>query len=340
MKPYATEPIFAGKPVFVIGSNGFGGASFVKSLLEQGIDVRGYSRSPQPDERFLPYAWRPLPGKFVFCQVDLNHQLDELVRDLDTYRPRVIVNFASQCMVAESWQHPEHWMQTNVVALTSLVRAMAGCDFLERYIHFTTPEVYGPTDHWVKESFDFKPSTPYAASRAAGDWVVRMWLDQYGLPAIFTRAANIYGEGQQLYRIIPKTLLFALTGRRIPLHGGGTSVRSFVHMDDVSDALLRVISAGTVGASYHISPDDSISIRGLVEMIGSLVNVAPEQLYEVTGDRLGKDQAYLLDAGFIRDSLGWAPAIGLREGLGRCHEWVKHNLGDFAARDTRYVHQA
>lgn len=340
MKPCATEPIFAGKPVFVIGSNGFGGASFVKSLLEQGIDVRGYSRSPQPDERFLPYSWRPLPGRFVFCQVDLNHQLDDLVRDLHTNRPKVVVNFASQCMVAESWLHPEHWMQTNVVALTSLVRAMAGCDFLERYIHFTTPEVYGPTDGWVKESFDFRPSTPYAASRAAGDWVVRMWLDQYGLPAIFTRAANIYGEGQQLYRIIPKTLLFALTGRRIPLHGGGTSVRSFVHMDDVSDALLRIISAGTIGASYHISPDDSVSIRGLVEMIGTLVNVPPDRLYEIAGDRLGKDQAYLLDAGFIRDSLGWAPAIGLKEGLGRCHEWVQRNLDDFAVRDTRYVHQA
>jgi dTDP-glucose 4,6-dehydratase len=310
-------------------------------MLEQGIDVRGYSRSPQPDQRFLPYAWRPLPGKFVFTQVDLNHQLGDLVRDLCSYRPKVIVNFASQCMVNESWQYPEQWMQTNVVALTSLVRAMAGCDFLERYIHFTTPEVYGPTAGWVKESFDFKPSTPYAASRAAGDWVVKMWLDQYGLPAIFTRAANIYGEGQQLYRIIPKTLLFAMRSRKIPLHGGGTSVRSFVHMDDVSDALLRIIAAGTIGASYHISPDESVSIRVLVEMIGSLANVPPDRLYEIVGDRLGKDQAYLLDAGFIRDSLGWAPAISLAEGLERCYQWVSLNQQDFSASDaTSYIHKA
>jgi dTDP-glucose 4,6-dehydratase len=167
-----------------------------------------------------------------------------------------------------------------------------------------------------------------------------MWLDQYGLPAIFTRAANIYGEGQQLYRIIPKTMLFGLAGRRIPLHGGGTSVRSFVHMDDVSEALVRVITAGTIGASYHISPDDSIAIRDLVETIGAMLGIAPADLYEVTGDRIGKDQAYLLDATLIRQSLGWAPQIGLREGLERCLDWTKRNYDHFATAATHYEHQA
>jgi len=339
MNRYATEKIFGDAPLFVLGSNGFGGSSFIKSLLKQGFDVRGYSRSLQPDECFLPYAWHPLPGKFSFSQIDLNHQLDELIHDLRTYRPKIVVNFASQCMVGESWHHPEHWMQTNVVALTSLVRILSGCDFIERYIHFTTPEVYGPTNHWVRESFDFRPSTPYAASRAAGDWVVRMWHDQYGFPAIFTRAANIYGEGQQLYRIIPKTLLFAMTERKIPLHGGGTSERSFIHMDDVSDALLRIIANGTLGASYHISPDDSISIRALVEKIGAMLNISPNDLYEITGDRIGKDKAYLLDANFIRSSLNWTPRIDLTEGLTRCRDWIRHNLDDFTTRNVSYLHK-
>lgn len=338
MNPCATDAIFD-RPVFVLGSNGFSGSSFVKALLERGIDVRGYSRSPQADSRFLPYAWDDLPGRFTFTRLDLNHQIDKLERDFTEFRPKVIANFAAQSMVGESWQNPEHWMQTNVVAMTSLVRAMARHGGLERYIHFTTPEVYGPTDGWVRESFDFRPSTPYAASRAAGDWVVRMWFDQYGLPAIFTRAANIYGEGQQLYRIIPKTLLFALSGRKLPLHGGGTSVRSFVHMDDVSDALLRLIAAGTAGATYHISPDDCIAIRDLVETIGAMLGIAPADLYEVTGDRIGKDQAYLLDATLIRQSLGWAPRIGLHDGLERCLAWIERNYDHFATAPTQYEHQ-
>ncbi len=337
--PSKIEAIVGDQPVFVLGSNGFSGSSFVKSLIEQGIDVRGYSRSPQPDGRFLPYAGIKNGGHFEFIQIDLNHQLDILLDDIAKFRPAVIANFAAQSMVGQSWHAPEDWMQTNVVALTSMVKGLAEFDFLEKYIHFTTPEVYGSTESSISESFDFYPSTPYALSRAAGDWVVRMWAENFGLPAVFTRAANIYGEGQQLYRIIPKTLLFGMTGRKIPLHGGGLSVRSFIHMDDVSSALINIITEGKVGATYHISPEDSISIVDLVSKVGQMVNIAPQDLYDIADDRVGKDQAYLLDSKFIRETLGWAPQISLDAGLERCRDWMEDNIDYFSTLEVSYAHK-
>jgi dTDP-glucose 4,6-dehydratase len=326
-------------PVFVLGSNGFSGSSFVKSLIEQGINVRGYSRSPQPDHRFLPYSWITNKGNFEFVQLDLNRQLDYLLRDIVKFRPRVIANFAAQSMVGESWNTPEDWMQTNVVATASMVKAFASFDFLEKYIHFTTPEVYGSTNDWIPESFDFYPSTPYALSRATGDWLVRLWVENFDLPAVFTRAANIYGEGQQLYRIIPKTILFGMTNRKIPLHGGGRSIRSFVHMDDVSSALIKIIEKGEIGATYHISPNDSISIFDLVSKIGHLIDIDPKNLYTIADDRIGKDQAYLLDSKFIQNTLEWAPKISLETGLKRCIGWVKGNLDYLSTLDTIYSHK-
>jgi dTDP-glucose 4,6-dehydratase len=341
MTPSLIDKIVGDRPVFVLGSNGFSGSSFTKSLIECGIDVRGYSRSPQPDYRFLPYTWVNSGAHFEFIQLDLNFQLDSLIDDIVKFQPRVIANFAAQSMVGESWTAPEDWMQTNVIAMTSLVKALSSFDFLEKYIHFTTPEVYGSTENWIPESFDFHPSTPYALSRATGDWMVKMWVENFGLPAVFTRAANIYGEGQQLYRIIPKTLLFGMTNRKIPLHGGGCSVRSFIHMDDVSSALIKIIEKGEVGATYHISPEDSISIVDLASQIGRLIGIDPKKdLYYMSDDRIGKDQAYLLDSTFIRKNLCWEQNIPLEYGLERSLEWVERNLEYFSTLDATYHHKS
>ncbi|MDX2224354.1 MAG: GDP-mannose 4,6-dehydratase [Rhodospirillaceae bacterium] len=294
--------------VFVIGA-GFGGRYFADA-----IQARCFSRSNG---------------------YDLNHNLDGFLAEVARARPSVVANFASQSMVGESWSYPADWMQTNVVAQTRLVQGLARFDFIDRYVHFTTPEVYGSTDGWIAEHWNFRPSTPYAASRAAGDWITKLWHDQYGFPAIFTRAANIYGERQQLYRIIPKSILFALTGRKVPLHGGGLSSRAFIHMDDVTSAIMLLVRHGQLGASYHISPDQCILIRDLVAMIERMLGVSG--VSEVVDDRIGKDQAYLLDSAAIR-ALGWRPQIVLPEGLERVAAWIKSNLDKLSQHSIDYRH--
>ena len=213
-----------------------------------------------------------------------------------TLKPDYIVNFAAQSMVAESWQYPADWFMTNTVSTVKLHDHLRQCDFLKRYVHISTPEVYGSCSGFVKEDFALNPSTPYAVSRAAADMSLRTFHAAYQFPVVTTRAANVYGPGQQLYRIIPRTILFILLGRKLQLHGGGVSTRSFIHMKDVSDATWRIMLNGDNGHTYHISTNEVVSIRELVERICKKLNVNFEDHVEMVGERLGKDTAYHFDS--------------------------------------------
>jgi len=326
--------------VCVLGSNSFSGASFIDYLLRQGVRVVGVSRSPESLPVFLPYRWSRRDAEFRFHQCDLNKDLDPLMQLLRAERPECVVNFAAQSMVGESWKHPEHWFMTNVVSTVRLHDRLRQCDFLRRYVHVTTPEVYGSTAGFIREDAPFNPSTPYAVSRAAGDMSLRSFIDAYKFPAVFTRAANVYGPGQQLYRIIPRTILFVLLGRKLQLHGGGVSRRAFIHMEDVSDATWRIAQEAPVGEVYHISTNEVVAVRELVERICARLGVRFEDHVEVVGERLGKDAAYMLDSTKLREALGWRDRISLDEGIGQCIDWVRKNLGVLKQQPFDYVHKA
>lgn len=296
------------------------------------------SRSPEKAGVFLPYTWKEHAG-LTFEKIDLNLDMGRLKLLMKRHRPAYVVNFASQGMVAQSWDNPTHWMQTNVVAMTALLEVLRNADYLERYVHFSTPEVYGSTAGWIVESRNYKPSTPYALSRAAGDMSVELWAKTYGLPAVITRAANVYGEGQQLYRIIPRTFLCCFTGQTLPLQGGGLSDRSFVHFDDVSNGVMLVCEQGRNGENYHMSPRSSITIRKLVELICAIAERPFDDVVKMVADRLGKDQAYLLDSTKIKDELGWQPRVTLEDGLHRCAAWCRENLGELRTLPQIYEHK-
>lgn len=324
----------------VIGSNSFSGARFIHHLLSIGHRVMAVSRSPEPHDVFLAYKTLGAGDRLRFTQVDINHQLDRLAALADDFQPEYIVNFAAQGMVAQSWQKPEDWYQTNVVAQVKLHDQLRKMQCIRRYVHVSTPEVYGSTEGWIRERFTFAPSTPYAVSRAACDLHLMSFFRAYGFPVVFTRAANVYGPGQQLYRIIPRALLFARLGRRIQLHGGGHSIRSFIYIDDVADATYRVATNGVPGDSYHISTRDTISIRRLVESICELLDIRFEELTEAVDDRLGKDQAYMLDSTKIRSELGWQDKVSIADGLKSTLAWVDANLATLKSLPTDYVHKA
>jgi len=325
--------------LLVIGSNSFSGASFVSWLLDRGHEVVGISRSIEPHRAFLPYRWGDRDGAFRFQRVDLNHDFDALQTLLRTERPERVFNFAAQSMVGESWKHPEHWMTTNVVSAVKLFDLLRGCDFIDRYVHVTTPEVYGSTEGFIREDAPFNPSTPYAVSRAAGDMLLRAYHQTHGFPVVFTRAANVYGPGQQLYRIVPRTILFLLIGRRLQLHGGGVSRRSFIHMRDVSDATWRVATDGASGETYHVSTGEVVTIRELVERICTKLDKRFEDCVEFVGERLGKDAAYMLDSDKLRRALGWTDAVGLDRGLDECIAWVRENFDALKTQPFDYVHK-
>lgn len=324
----------------VVGSNSFSGASFVDFLLKKGNTVIGTSRSAEPHAAFLPYRWQEgVADQFSFHQLDLNHDLDAMMALINDEKPDYVVNFAAQSMVGESWKNPDHWFMTNTVSTVRFHERLRHCSFLKKYVHVTTPEVYGSTSGFVTEDAPFNPSTPYAVSRAAADMSLRSYFAAYQFPVVFTRAANVFGPGQQLYRIVPRTALFLRLGRKLQLHGGGYSERSFIHMNDVSDATLRVALDGKIGETYHISTSRIISIRGLVELLCDKMGVSFESCVEEVGERLGKDSAYQLDSSKIRKELGWADAISLEQGLDETIAWVDRWFDELKDQPFDYSHK-
>lgn len=325
--------------VLVLASNSFSGASFIDFLLRQGVRVIGVSRSPEAHRAFLPYRWSGRDGEFRFHQCDLNRDLDRLMDIVNAEKPAFVVNFAAQSMVGESWKHPDHWFMTNVVSTVRLHERLRHCDFLRKYVHVTTPEVYGSTSGFIREDAPFNPSTPYAVSRAAADMSLRTYFEAYRFPVVFTRAANVYGPGQQLYRIIPRTILFILLGRKLQLHGGGASRRSFIHMQDVSDATWRIAREAPSGETYHISTNEIVSVRDLVERICRKLDARFDEHVEIVGERLGKDAAYMLDSSKLRTTLGWQDRISLDEGLDQCIKWVTENFDELKRQPFDYAHK-
>ena len=158
------------------------------------------------------------------------------------------------------------------------------------------------------------------------------------MPVVSTRAANVYGPGQPLYRIIPRTVFFLLTGRKLQLHGGGVSTRSFIHMDDVSEATWKIATEAPLGETYHISTGRIISIRALVEMLCQMLNVDFEQAVDVAPERLGKDSAYWLNSDKMR-KLGWQDRVTLEAGLAEVIDWARRNLAQLEQQPFGYVHK-
>lgn len=325
--------------VLVLGSNSFSGAWFCGYLLQLGINVIGVSRSARPVDALCPdklLSSQPLN----FHQLDINNDFDALVALMNQQKPAVVVNFAAQSMVGQSWDFPEHWYMTNCVSTAKLMNVLKKADWLDRYVHISTPEVYGNCTGSITEHRNYQPSTPYAISRAAGDMNLHALHQVFDFPVVFTRAANVYGPGQPLYRIIPRTLLSILKQDKLPLHGGGVSERSFIHMQDVADATWQIALGGTLGDIYHIATKSSITIRALVEQICAQMDYPFEQLCDVQEERLGKDQAYLLNSDKLRTELDWADRIDLTTGLQQSIDWAKQHFDVLGSLPMDYVHKA
>jgi dTDP-glucose 4,6-dehydratase len=328
----------ASERYLVIGSNSFSGASFVAGALGLGAEVMGVSRSPEPDDVFLPYKWNA-HDRFSFRQLDLNRDLVRIESVVREFRPDYVVNFAAQGMVAQSWTCPEHWYQTNALAMVRLHDRLRKFLFLRKFVQASTPEVYGSTAGLVNESAPWNPSTPYAVSKAACDMNLLAFQKAYGFPAVLTRAANVCGPGQQLYRIIPKTILCILTGKKLRLEGGGSSVRSFIHIRDVVEGTIRGAQEGVPGEIYHLATDRAQTIRELVLEICRQMGASFDDCVEVVEGRLGQDSAYLLDCAKARTQWGFCPRWKVEDAIRGTIEWVEKNLSRLREMPADYVHK-
>ena len=176
-------------------------------------------------------------------------------------------------------------------------------------------------------------------SRAACDLHLHSFYKAYGFPVVFTRAANVYGPGQQIYRISPRAMLSARTGKPMQLHGGGHSERCFIHIRDAMQATIRLALEADPGTTWHLSTREPISIRDLVERICERCGVTFSTVVEESDERLGKDQSYLLDSTSIRETFGWSDQVSLEEGLSETLAWVDEHLEQLKTHPWTYQHK-
>jgi len=328
------------KKILIIGSNSFAGSDFIDFLLKKNFMVFGVSRSKEFNKKYLRYKNNKNLKNFKFYKINLNiiKDINKIIKLIKKQQINYVVNFAAQGMVAESWLNPEDWYRTNVVSNSILIKKISKLK-IKKYLNFSTPEVYGHTPSLKKESNIFTPTTPYAISRSAQDFNLLAFYKTYNFPVVFTRAANIYGPYQQSYRIITKIIISILTKKKIPIHGKGNTLRSFIYMPDVSQALYKILlDKKNIGETYHISSKKFITILDLVKLINKIMKVKYKNFYH-TKERDGKDLKYTLNSNKLRNRYSWSEKSSLVEGVIHTINWVKKNINYFKNETLDYKHK-
>jgi dTDP-glucose 4,6-dehydratase len=329
------------EPILIIGSNSFAGSNFIDYLLNKKLKVIGVSRSKEINKIFLKYKYNKYYKKnFSTHQINLNKDNDihKLIKIIKIKKIRYIVNFASQAMVSESWLKPWDWYNTNIVSFSKLINKIKDLK-ITKFLNFSTPEVYGNTKKIIKESNIFNPTTPYAISRTAQDLNLQAHYKNFAFPVVFTRTANIFGPHQQLYRIVPISIIKALRNEKISLHGSGKSIRSFIFMDDVSEILFKILKdKKNIGKSYHISTKKFLSIKKLVLLVLKILKIK-KTLIKNTKERDGKDFGYFLDNSKIIKEYKWKDKTTLEHGLKQTIYWIKKNLKTIDKLKLEYIHK-
>ena len=323
----------------VLGSNCFSASCLVDLLLENPANyVVGVSRSPEKSALYLPYKSRDTKN-FKFHQVDMVREPDKLVSLLDEIRPDYIINFAALSEVFQSHQTPVEYFNINTLAVVNLCYQLRSRDYLKCYIHTSSAEIYGPCEKPVTESAPLNPTSPYAVSKAAADYYLLTLHKRFNFPVIIIRSTNVYGKHQQLFKIIPRTVIYLKKGQKIELHGGGKVSRRFIHIRDAERGVIKAMQCGKPGNIYHFSTDFDYSIADVVKMICQQMGYDFEASTVNVQGRLGQDSRYLLDYSKAVTELGWSPEIPFEAGVKEVISWVNDNWEEILKEPLVYIHK-
>lgn len=310
--------------LLVTGGAGFIGSNFVRYIYQQRpdwhitiIDVLTYAGNKNnlaglDDKRV----------KLVVGNICDEVLIDQLVADAD-----IVVHFAAESHVDNSLHGPWPFVESNIIGTYRILEAVRKHG--KRLHHISTDEVFGDLALDAAEKFDestaYDPSSPYSATKAASDHLVRAWVRSFEVEATLSNCANNYGPYQHVEKLIPRQITNILTGVRPKLYGLGENVREWTHVDDHNDAVLRIIEKGRAGETYLIGSGDERSNKEIIEIILELMD-QPKDAYDHVNDRPGHDLRYSNNSDKIRTELGWTPKFtDLRDGLANTIEWYKNN---------------
>ncbi|KGJ03258.1 dTDP-glucose 4,6-dehydratase [Paracoccus versutus] len=323
--------------ILVTGGAGFIGSAVVRLAVARGhsvvnLDSLTYAANP---ENVASVAGSPL---YAFERADIRDRA-ALDRILAAHRPDAIMHLAAESHVDRSIDGPGAFIETNVTGTYNLLEAARAWWTAQgrpeefRFHHISTDEVFGSLGEagQFTEATPYDPRSPYSASKAASDHLVRAWHETYGLPVVLTNCSNNYGPFHFPEKLVPVVILNALHGRPIPVYGDGGNIRDWLYVEDHADALLLVLEKGVIGRSYNIGGENEAKNIDLVRTICAHMDrlrpdAAPhDRLITFVTDRPGHDRRYAIDPTRIREELGWRPSVTVEEGLARTVEWYLEN---------------
>lgn len=315
--------------ILVTGGAGFIGSNFIRRALSEiddiiiNLDCLTYAA----DKNNMPKHVR-----HDFFKADIRNKED--VEQFIKQQPKTIFHFAAESHVDNSITGPEVFVDTNVKGTFNLLEAIRKYSQDTLFIHISTDEVYGSLgvdDPSFTETSPYRPNSPYSASKAASDLLVRSYHETYGLKTIITNCSNNYGPYQNKEKLIPKVITNALQDLPIPIYGNGENVRDWIHVDDHCDALLHLMHKGSIGQSYNIGAGTETTNIDLVNYICNSLNLIKPRTkkynenIEFVKDRLGHDLRYSIDNTKLRE-LGWRPKVGFEVGLYHTIKFYTENI--------------
>ena len=321
--------------LLVTGGAGFIGSAVIRRAIRAGHSVVNLDKLTYAGSLTNVAEVADAPG-YAFEKADI---CDRAAVDaiLDRHRPDAIMHLAAESHVDRSIDGPAAFMETNIIGTYTMLEAARaywtaqGKPDSFRFHHISTDEVFGslPADPGVKftEDTPYDPRSPYSASKASSDHLVRAWAETYGLPVVLTNCSNNYGPYHFPEKLIPVVILKALAGAPIPIYGKGDNIRDWLYVEDHADALLLVVQKGVLGRSYNIGGENEATNLQLVQKICAILdekrpgNAPYAEQIAFVADRPGHDQRYAIDPTRIREELGWRPSVTLDEGLEKTIDW-------------------
>ncbi|HDT13623.1 MAG TPA: dTDP-glucose 4,6-dehydratase [Candidatus Aminicenantes bacterium] len=330
----STERTLDGKTLLVTGGAGFIGSHFVRLALRRhkgtrivNLDKLTYAGNL---DNLKDLSEEP---RHAFVLGDVRDRA--LVRSL-LARVQGVVHFAAETHVDRSIHDAGEFVLTNVHGTYALLDALRASPGVEVFVHVSTDEVYGSrTGRAARETDPLRPSSPYAASKAAGDHLARAYHVTYGLPIVVLRPSNTYGPCQFPEKLVPLALTRALEGRAVPVYGDGLAVRDWLYVEDHCRAVETAFGRGEAGAVYNVGAGVEMTNLELVRRVLDAVE-APRGLIRLVADRPGHDRRYAMDSSLIR-ALGWEPKTSFAEGLERTARWYAANRGRWREASARPV---
>ncbi|QFT88418.1 dTDP-glucose 4,6-dehydratase [Bacillus sp. THAF10] len=310
--------------ILITGGSGFIGSNFVRHMLQKykqikiiNLDCLTYAGNMKNLENVNDSL------NYQFIKGDIRDS--DLVEKILKKNVHAVINFAAETHVDRSIGNPKLFLETNIIGTQVLLEASKKFG-IEKFIQVSTDEVYGTLGDigMFSEKTNLSPNSPYSASKAGADFLVRSYNKTYKLPTIITRCSNNYGPFQHPEKFIPLILTRALEDKMIPIYGDGSNVRDWLHVKDHCEAIDVVLNKGAVGEVYNIGANNQISNLDLVKLILRLLK-KDEDLISYVEDRKGHDKRYAVNASKIKNELGWYPKIKFFNGLNQTIAWYREN---------------